>query len=665
MNRKISAGILLALTSLAFGFLTGCSSSSSAPTVSITASSGSGQSQTVNEAFPNPLIANVTSNGSPASGVTVTFAVPSSGASCTPSATTGTTDSNGNVTINCTANGSSGGYAVTASVSGATTSAQFSETNAAPSVFVFYVSGLENGNLGVYNEPNYYAIAGAVGFDLSGNLLGGEQDYNDGVGFTSPEPTPDTIMATGSSMTINQSSGTGTLVLVTNNANVGVSGTETFAVQFINSSHALITQFDGSATSSGSMDLQSATSVSGNYAFTLSGVDVSGGVVGYGGVFADASGVITGTVDENDSTNGELTGTGFSATDNGVPSTDAYGRGTISGFGDVVNDSAISLVYYVVGPEAVRLIDVDTTDSAVGSAYGQGSGTFDSTALGTADVFGIQGNPWGFLYAASGQVVTSGAASGTPGATLTGEGDVDEEGGVTSASSLTASYTIASNGYGSVTSITGLEDVTGVGLYATDPALNLMDPNNTSGGGGALLLDLDIPGGTGVAVPQAATTAAADLNTSYGFGAQDFNGNETLPASPDFPGWEFDYVGQGGFDTSLDLTGTLSLSDPFGYFVASTQELQVGEPIAGTASGPDASGRYTYTTAVAIGPVDTNTTATSFTEVMYEANPALVFSLDEDSGSLWLGTYQQQSTTGSKAFMKGKKAAKATVSRKH
>ena len=80
-------------------------------------------------------------------------------------------------------------------------------------------------------------------------------------------------------MTVNPTTGTGTLVLnvSASNPSVGVNGIETFAVQFINASHALITQFDGSATSSGSLDLQTATSgAGGNFAFTLSGLDTTG-----------------------------------------------------------------------------------------------------------------------------------------------------------------------------------------------------------------------------------------------------------------------------------------------------------------------------------------------------------------------------------------------------
>ena len=310
MNRNLTGILASIMVCVAFGFLTGCGSSSSStpppppPTIAITATSGSGQTATVGEVFTNKLVATVTSNGTAAGGVTVTFTpvAGSAGQSCTPSATTVATASDGTASITCTANAAPGGYSVTAAAAGATATASFTESNTAqqkaPIVFVFYVNGLENSPS---EGPVYYGVAGAVGFDLSGNVVGGEQDYNDGQNVF-PSSTY-IITATGSSMTVNPTTGTGTLVLnvSASNPNVGVQGIETFAVQFINASHALITQFDGSATSSGSFDLQTATSgAGGNFAFTLSGIDIAGFPFAYGGVFSNTSGAIHGTFDAND-----------------------------------------------------------------------------------------------------------------------------------------------------------------------------------------------------------------------------------------------------------------------------------------------------------------------------------------------------------------------------
>lgn len=674
MNHNFASILASVLFFLVLAFLTSCSSSSNAtpppPTIAITATGGSGQTANVGEAFTNKLVATVTSNGTAAGGVAVLF-VPvagSAGQSCTPSATTVTTASDGNASITCTANSTPGSYSVRASATGATATASFTESNTAPRVFVFYVNGLENSpNYGP--GPVYYAVAGAVGFDLNGKIIGGEEDYNDGSGFTSPgEPTtPDAINPATSSMTVDTTTGTGTLVLdvSASNPSVGVKGIETFAVQFINASHALITQFDGSATSSGSFDLQTASSsVDGSFAFTLSGLFTNPILsVAYGGVFSNTGGAIHGTFDANDSGNDSgkvLAGNALTATDNGVGS-DVYGRGSISGFTDPNNGNApISLVYYIVGPEVLRIIDVDFNDALVGSAYGQGSATsFDSTVL-SRDVFGILDNTQHAYFAAAGQLVAANTAVGTFDATFTGEGD-DDEGGTVMATGtsggVAGNYSFSSTvlGYGSMTGITGLGSIHKLGLYATDPKLNLLDPNNTTATslGSALVIDLDdFAQGTGIVVSQGTIASdGSDLNHSYGFGAQaSAHGSCTWPAGN--PGWEYDLVGQGTF-ASLVLTIPADISDPFAYFVPGTPGEYKAVPIVGTAAGPDAAGRYSFRSATpfAVGPVGgAGGTTTDFTVVMYEAGPGLVFSIEEDGFSEWLGTFQGQSATSLKAM---------------
>jgi hypothetical protein len=102
---------------------------------SISAAGGTPQSATINSSFANPLVAMVKdSGGNPVSGVTVTFAAPSSGASGTFSAGSVTanvmTIGNGTATVLAfTANGQAAAYAVTASAAGIGTPAIFNLTN--------------------------------------------------------------------------------------------------------------------------------------------------------------------------------------------------------------------------------------------------------------------------------------------------------------------------------------------------------------------------------------------------------------------------------------------------------------------------------------------------------------------------------------------------------
>jgi hypothetical protein len=101
----------------------------------IAATAGTPQSAKVNTAFATNLAATVTDTfGNPVSGATVTFTAPTSGASGTftggSNTATATTDATGVATAPVfTANGTTGGYTVTAKVGTITTSPGFSLTN--------------------------------------------------------------------------------------------------------------------------------------------------------------------------------------------------------------------------------------------------------------------------------------------------------------------------------------------------------------------------------------------------------------------------------------------------------------------------------------------------------------------------------------------------------
>jgi hypothetical protein len=605
----------------------------------IAVTSGTLQTTLVNGAYAAPLVATVTNNGTAVSGVSVTFTAPATGASGTfansTATDTETTDVNGVATSTVfTANAAAGAYAVTAAVSGVSSTASFSLTN-----YIAYFSFFASGTELINNGPNYYAIAGSIGLDALGNVLGGEQDYNDAFGLTSPQPSGDSI--TGGTLTVDPTSGQGTLNLVTNNSALGLNGTETLAVQFVNSKHALIAQFDGSATSSGSMDAQTLPStLSGNYAFTLSGVDSSNyASVVSGGVFSISGTTLQNGILDLDDAGVVTLNTSFTGT---VSAADAYGRGTITN-----TLLATTVNYYVVGPEVIRIIDVDTTDAAVGSAFGQGSGTFSNASLGTS-VFGVAGNAFGALYAAAGQftVPTSG--------TFTGYGDEDEEGDALSAG-IAGNYSIGGNGYGSLSMTSGLNDVGAFGIYMTDPALNLNDPNNTTSGvGGALIADLDLNlNGTGVLTPQT-DTATASFDGNYAFGAQDFFCNIC----------EIDYIGQGSV-TSGALTGAGQLTDEFGFFASGAE--YSGATFTGTPQADTFNvGRYTMSPVndtpnpfvITVGASGTQ----AYTVALYQANGGQLMWVNTDYFSLALGSMQQQgSLTGMPALKNHVKKSKTKI----
>ncbi|HEY6304100.1 MAG TPA: hypothetical protein VIX14_13655 [Terriglobales bacterium] len=690
MNRKTYASIL-GLTLLVIIFLTGCSSYSAPPIIAITGASPAA-STTVTTDYGN-LTAVVTSNGTPVGqGVAVTFTAPTAGPTGTfaggASSETDMTDSTGTATSSLfTANYVPGAFAVAIATLPAG-GGNISLTNGG-GVYSFYVTGTELINSG----PNFYALAGSVVLDAAGDVvpygdsvsnptgISGEQDYNDALGITSPQPSGDAILAEPTALMV--ANGQGTLTLTTNNTALGVAGVETLGVQFVNNSHALITQFDGSATSSGSLDLQILPSTpGGNFAFTLSGVDPGSNSVVYGGVFALAATMpaptpptltLKGIYDENDagtpSKGQTLVGT--------ASQSDALGRGTITGTN--LGGYLGTLNYYIVGPEAIRIIDVDANDSAVGSVFGQGSATFTNASFGAAcapaqcSVFGVESNSSGLLYAAAGQIAATPAASpDTTDGTFTGVGDVDETGivcvdSVTMAPPCTivGTYFVSgtTNGYGNLTITAGdLGDVSVLGIYMTDPALNLNDPNNTAGGGGALVAELDINlVGTGVLTPQT-DTKPGDFTgsaSSYTFGAQDYFCSVC----------EFDYVGQGSF-TAGAFAGTGLVSDPFDFFLSGVAP-NTGVGFSGTPladATESATGRYTlFTTNTPPNPLvitvtpPTPPTMDNFNVAIYQASGTQAYWIGEDSFSLSLGPMEQQ---GDMSLVPAVKTARAAAKAK-
>ncbi len=487
--------------------------------------------------------------------------------------------------------------------------------------FTFYATGEENGTFGIYSIAGVVSIA----TDGSGTVVGGEQDYNDGNGKTI---TADAI--TGGTLTMaGDGSGNATLSITTASGSLGADGTEVFALAFANTSHAVIMQFDGTATSLGSLDLQSSTAQPTNtFSFVAAGDDPSGAPTADGGVFTVVSGALTGMYDVNDGGNVTLnTAIPAGAT---VSMPDSLGRGTVTGSG-----LSTSFVYYVVGPECLRLIDVDTTETAVGSAYGQGDfqGGFGNGSIGQS-IFSMANSG---LYAAAGQFTTDGNS-------FSGVGDLNESLSTTNAplidQTFDGSFTLATTGYGSMTFANGsFGDVVTFGLYAIDPTLNILDPNNkTSGGGSALLAEMDSNlVGIGAVLPQT-DTAATSFSGAYAFGAQgDTSANDD----------EFDFVGEATVSgTTGAFAGTGALSDPFGALTGSTVTSNTATFNATAAPDVAHAGRYTLNP-FTVGTTGTDFTAVNLDVVAYQANGGQLFWVEVDNGSEFAGSLEQVATQSS------------------
>jgi len=507
---------------------------------------------------------------------------------------------------------------------------------------VFYASGEENvsPNFPIYSIAGVVAIAQVASVDGSFAVVSGEQDYNDGVAITSPQPGGDSI--TGGSLSL-AANGVGTLTVITNNSQLGNAGTETFAVSFPNPKHALVTQFDGTATSSGSLDLQTSTSTpSGSFSFVFSGVgETEQGFfpAAFGGVFTVTDGTLAGILDTNFGSilGSNLPGTvslnnPFSAS---LPTPDSFGRGT---FNNTAGLSA-TLNFYVLGPQVIRIIDVDSLshDTAVGSAYGQGAVPGFSLGSIANSVFSVQ-NVFD-SYAAVGEFIVPSAG------TFSGVADLNELSGAGTqlmAKSISGTYTLAGNGYGSMTFNAGFGDIANFGIYAVDPTLNILDPNGPANDGGdALIAEMDTNlVGTGSLVPQNPIISSSDFAGFYTFGGQGVTNHNGF--------FEFDFVGTALVtEPGGGLLGQGDLSDPFG---ALTGNQATYTSVAFTAAAmPDLQnpGRYT------LNPFTLSNTGfasdITLNVAAYEASGDQLFWIEVDPGSYFSGSLEQGTASSSSA----------------
>jgi hypothetical protein len=490
--------------------------------------------------------------------------------------------------------------------------------------FTYFMNG--------WTEDGPYSVVGSVVLDGSGNITGGEQDsfnLNTSTLFTSDAIQP----ATGA--VVVGSDGRGTITLTPTSAPV-----ETLSIAVVNNSHVLITEFDLVATTTGSMDLQTAPASipTGRNAFAV--FDASNAFA-YGGVYSsdDSSTITTGEIDAN--FEGE---TDFDDNVSGFyTAPDAAGRGTISlsmpTFGkrniaaknsdrpiaDQTNVQTLQFAYYVVGPEVFRLVEIDANFFAAGSVYGQGSATYSRNSLGSSFVFGLSGDEdFGIgQYALAGQFTGDGGGGFSAGVADVNAGD----GNPILAGDLTsAEYFVNSNGYAGFDIFSESTDgLTTFGVYLVDPALNIADPNSSTGGGGALMIELDDDNdGAGFMVPQ---TASATFAGNYAI-TQD--GAYETEESFGF----FDLVGQVNSDGTSTFTGLADFNDIL------NSGLNQGITVSATYLADEANpGRITALVTLA-DAVPNNIT-------LYQTSSSLLLHVDVDStgkglATVGLGVLEQQ-----------------------
>jgi hypothetical protein len=498
----------------------------------------------------------------------------------------------------------------------------------------------------LYPGNGSYGMVASVTLDGNGNVTGGEADGSaNGFYWSAPSITGTYSL---------DATGHGDISLSLNNTTCCGTLQQTHGITATTNSHLVIAeedQFNGLTIAAiGSMDLQTAgpafsgSQVSGGYSFILSGYSAANSENGsWGGIFAadgtatatNAGNITGGIFDENVGNNGGGTGYNSATGAAGLPFTGTYtapdtnGRGiiTLSSSPDTPGPCGASplpactqYVYYLVTPEVLQLTSMTNVNNAgnSGSAFGQGSlatAANDTTAALTGgfifSYFGFgDNNNGGDSSAAAGQFTTDGGGNVTAGIM-----DLNVADGGSPAPSIATTdipltqagaISISGSARGTLTTPSGQI----YNIYLTDPNLNLLDPNNPSGAGGALLFEANNPSAPygnaiGVMIPQS-TPAPASLAGSYaillsnqsnlgsccsydGGLTGDFTVSTTTPGT--FSG-EGDFQGTGTNNATLTtgpLTGTFTadLNNP-GHFtgtITTTPSFPYG--IGGTTPGTE------------------------------------------------------------------------------
>ncbi len=610
MNRK-PLWIVLALILAASISACGSSSHKTTPPADITVA--------ITTAPPSTL----TVNGTASIAATVSNDTANAGVdwSCTPSATCGAfnpTHTDSAATTVFTASATAGAIVITAASTTTPTITATADVTVNAATVAMGLVGPYTYFMNGFDSIAPYSVVGTVVLDGNGNITGGEQDsFNLG---TDSILTTDAIQPATGAVVVG-SDGRGTITITPTLAHV-----ETLSIAVVNNSHVLITEFDLVATTTGTMDLQTAPASvpTGGNAFAVFDVDDA---FAYGGVFS-SDGASTITEGEGDASfqgnvNSDQNVTGFFSTP------DASGRGTINlsipSLKDGTNLQTMQFAYYVVGPEVFRLVEIDGDFFASGSVYGQGSATFSSSSLGGSFVFGLSGDEdFAFgSFAAAGQFTGNGSGGFSAGVADINDGGDDP---VLAGSLTDAEYFTEANGYaGFDVSGDNTDGLTTFGVYLVDPTLNIADPNSTTGGGGALMIELDSDNiGTGIVVPQ--TSGAA------------FTGNYAITQDGVYQaeeaGGPVDLVGQVNSDGTSTFTGLADVNDILG------TGLNPGITVAATYSADEANpGRINAV--ITLGELELPDTVT-----MYQASSSLLLHVDVTSQegfvAVGLGVLEQQ-----------------------
>lgn len=625
MNRKRSFLIMLALV-----FLSGCGAGSS---------SGPGP-QPISVVLSTPPPPSLVTGGNANVSATVSNDSANAGVtwSCTPAGVCGSfnpvsTASGASTTYTAPASSPSGGKvtiiasSVTDSSKGASTAVLIPGTASNATLkgqYAFFITAPTGNRKVPAGNWGTTSFVGSVNVDGAGNITGGIEDLISPGFYDIADP----ILATSSDPLSNYTvdpSGHGTMRIKTFN-----NETLDFSFVLTSASHALIIEADGNP-GSGTMDLQhptatgsfDASQIAGGYSFTMTGANSPNPAtkVSLGGVFT-ANGVSTltnVTLDEN------IAGvmSTFSSFSQSFTPPDSNGRGSLQMPG------GRSFTYYIISAKALRMFEGDNIDLTGGSAYAQ-----SSAVPGLSGKFVYQHSGW----SSAGLTVAAGQfAANASGGVTAGVSDSNTGGSPSVPSTgkpVAGSYVISATQNGTL-NLTDAAGSSTFNLYMVDPALNILDPNNSSGGGGALLLHTDASiNGTGIVVPQAVSATPSFVANH----ALNLTNSVTTSTTTD----ESDLVGVVSSDNSSKFVNGLSDYDENDPGIPTPNAPVLGTSTIGTFTADNTNpGHFTGSFTVTPGAYPF-ISAAPFNVSFYQASGSQAFVIQTDSTANVSGYLLQQ-----------------------
>jgi hypothetical protein len=456
--------------------------------------------------------------------------------------------------------------------------------------YVFSASGTDQAN----GFP--YALVGTLTANGGGAISGGVIDMIDPA-FSGPATN---VSGSGTYKVGVDGRGQATL-----NASTPFGQNLVFDFVLQDSSHGLVIEFDGNATGSGSLDLQtSGAAPTGSYAFLLSGAYLGNNAVvpfvSVGNFALGSNGTFSGLEDFNNNgftyANQTLSGALVLG-----PSSSPATTMTTAQFGTQTFD------VFAVDASHLKFIETDGTGTLTGDAFSQSNSALSASNF----AFTLEGSYPGAssVSAAGGFISIDGAGNVTNTSTI----DVNN-GGSVSQSPLAFSGTYTAAGSGRYTSsLSGFEGT----QYAIYPF-----------SGGLFLLEIDNSGiMAGAAYPQ---TSGATFSTSDGYGLNLSGSNSAQGTS-----LEVDDIAE---FTGSSVTGVID--ENFAPGGTPSYALALG---TGSVSGPDSSGRGSL--AANAGTSSQSTLNGGFQLTFYVADGTTFPFVEMDNGQVSAGVFLKQSAS--------------------